>query len=93
MIDKFCGALLLGAAILCFAYISAEIITAKINASSIERVERMHISERKDRLSSWTCYMDEKIRADKQESRANDLERKLKRAKDIMKKAKLKYDD
>ena len=39
------------------------------------------------------CYMDEKIRREKAESRANEAERKLNIAKDIMSKAKLKFDD
>ncbi len=93
MIDKVIGAVILCVCIGGMVYMAVDMSRTYCAMLRDERLARIEANERCYKTQTWMCYMDEKIRADKEASRADEAERKLARAKDIMAKAKLKYEE
>lgn len=90
MIDKIIGALLLLAVIGGMVYICVDTCRTYNAMLRDERLARIAANERCYKTETWMCYMDEKIRREKAEARAEAAERKLARAQKTMAKAKLK---
>lgn len=93
MSDKIIGTILILACIFALVYTLVDTTKRYFAMLRDERLARIEANERCYKTETWMCYMDEKIRREKAEARANEAERKLNIAKDIMSKAKLKFDD